>query len=160
MKKVQLKVWELEDGRCEVCKRAMHREYNRTFKRKGYPSSETNAHHLVCIDCFRGQPDFLAAPIEISPKVLRELEEKSPVGLGEETIEEWFIKGLRRHGVILSSGKVTRKYWLPGVGSFYVSRNGKSRVIRSAHKIYPSPRLELKPQEKTRNLPQPVLKLS
>jgi len=81
-------------------------------------------------------------------------------------LEEWFGQALRDYGVIIKRGKEKRHYWLPGIGTFVlrtVEDQASPFPVREVHKAMSCNKdgqLIIKPQERTRGLPRPTLRLS
>jgi hypothetical protein len=159
-----LAVWEAEDGRCEVCKRPMDKRVARWLPRdperiENHPDSI----HLACVDCFRRQPDFLMAVIKVKGSILEKLKQR--MNTPPENLEEWLGQALRDYGVVITGGKESRQYWLPRIGSFTlraVEEQGSPFPVREVFKakLYQEGQLNIKPQERTRGLPRPALRLS
>ncbi len=157
-----LAVWEAEDGRCEVCKRAMDKRFARWLPiKKGSIEDRPEALHLACIDCRRNQPEYLRTFIRVDKNVMQKIEQKT-----EYTDEQKFVNDFREYAVLVGKNKDFRTYWLPRVGSFYVrtlqeTENGLPiRQVFKIKRIYKEPKLNIKKQERTRGLPRPVLQLS
>ena len=61
---------------------------------------------------------------------------------------------LHRYGVLVSSGKEWRRYWLPGVATFDLRFPVKRTVeVSAVTKLAAQPAVRVKPQERTRGLP-------
>lgn len=160
-----LAVWEAEDGRCEICKRAMDKKAASWLPRdperiENHPDSI----HLACVDCARKQPDFLAAMIKVDVRILEKLKRK--MSAPPKDLENWFGQALRDYGVVITRGKEFRTYWLPRIGSFILRKVEDQespfpvREIYKAKYINKEGQLCIKPQERTRGLPRPALRLS
>ena len=147
-------VWWAEDGRCEACTRAMDKRFAAVvfIDKRAAPTADNL--QLVCVDCKARRPDFLTQLV-LAPEVDARL--VALVGVEQaERASRWLRVNLTRHGVILSAGKHTRAYWLPGVGTVRVARQEDgTAVVVAVEKMYPTPQVQVKPQERTRGLPKP-----
>ncbi len=148
----KIAVWKAEDGRCEICKRAMNRDMA-SFSRVDAQKNDWSADnlHLLCVDCQAGRPDLLTHVI-IWEKVVKELAPR--IDLSEEETAEFLPDILFRHGVLLRNQKWDREYWIPGIGVFCVTK-WKEATVTETIKIYKEPRVKSKPQATTRGLPKP-----
>lgn len=150
-------IWEAEDGRCEACKRPMACPCARMLPiTPDLPESEWVAEnlHLVCHDCLYRRPDYLSKLV-MSPTMREKLVKR----VGEDRAEALgalLLKALQQYGVLLTSQKEWRAYWLPGIGHFKVEWGGfgKPSEVVLQH-MYPVPELRVKPQARTRGLPKP-----
>ncbi len=148
----KIAVWEAEDGRCEVCKRAMDKHIARVCRVDGQKNDwGVDNLHLLCIDCKERKPNLLAH-VSVPDAVGKEL---APHFLmSEEETIRLLPELLRLNGVIVRNGKLYRVYWLPGVGIFHVSFHPKPEVTKIA-RIDNKPRIKNQPQTRTRGLPKP-----
>lgn len=158
----RLAIWQAEDGRCEVCKRAMDKRFARWLPvEKGKIEDHPDALHLACIDCSRNQPEYLRTFIQVDKSVMKKIEQKT-----EYDNELEFVNDFREYAVIVGKNKEFRTYWLPGIGSFLIKtldekENGLPvREVFQARSIKVNGQLKIKPQERTRGFKRPVLQLS
>jgi hypothetical protein len=82
--------------------------------------------------------------------------------LGQLTPEQlvpattWLGLQLKRYGVLVRASKRGRSYWLPGVGTFRVTvAPDATVVVERVDRLAATPTVTVKPQERTRGLPQP-----
>ncbi|MBH8605615.1 ParB/Srx family N-terminal domain-containing protein [Thermoactinomyces sp. CICC 10522] len=158
----RLAIWEAEDGRCEVCKRAMDKRFARWLPvNPAKIEDKPEDLHLACIDCSRNQPEYLRTFIRVDKSVMKKIEQKT-----EYDNELEFVNDFREHAVIVGKNKEFRTYWLPGIGSFLIKtldekENGLPvREVFQAKSIKVNGKLKIKPQERTRGFKRPVLQLS
>ena len=147
-------VWWAEDGRCEACGRAMDKRCATVVFIDKRAAPTTDNLQLFCVDCKGRRPDFLAQLV-LTPEVDARL--VALVGPEQaQRASRWLRSNLQRCGVILSAGRHSRAYWLPGVGTFRVERQEDGRAaVTAVEKMHPTPQVKVKPQERTRGLPKP-----
>ncbi|PTM56679.1 HNH endonuclease [Desmospora activa] len=161
------KVWWEEDGRCENCKRPMGFSvscYSRIQKNNDYTADNL---YLFCPDCKKHQPDFLDHLLGAESDVIKVLAEDVKI----TEAEQFLIKNLQKHGVLLGFSQKKRLYWLPGIGKFSVHKRVEDRKLEGTDIVYPAVtgswvakiegslaaewHIRIKPQERSRKLPHP-----
>jgi hypothetical protein len=158
--KTLLSVWKAEDGRCEVCKRPMDKRLARWLPRKEKIKNNPSDIHLACLDCSKGRPDYLLTFIRVDKNVAKKLKKK--LGFYDE---REFLDWLRNYGVLVGANPEFRRYWIPGIGVFFLktldqTENGLPvRLVYKAKRIYPDPKLIVKEQKRTRGFPRPAIKV-
>lgn len=151
-----LAVWTAEDGRCEACGRPMDQRWARVARLDDRQGWTPEILQLLCVDCKARRPDPLQkATVLLGDAIATQV-------LGQLTPEQltlagrWLGEQLRRYGVIISSGKEFRRYWLPGVATFSVRIPAPRTVeLVGVEKLAAQPAVRIKPQERTRGLPRP-----
>ncbi|MCY0880750.1 MAG: hypothetical protein OWS74_02045, partial [Firmicutes bacterium] len=114
------RIWQDEDGRCEICHRPLDVRMARLLPRiddQGKWQRDTMV--LVCPDCLAGQPDPLRQDIDIDPVVVEAVMNRTSC-LDPEKISKEIIRKLRRYGVLVNQKRAWRWYWVPGWGTFRV----------------------------------------
>jgi hypothetical protein len=151
-----LTVWAAEDGRCEACGRAMDKRWARVARLDDSQSWTPENLQLLCLDCKAHRPDPLQQATyllgdEIAAQVLGQLAPEQLALAGR-----WLGEQLRRYGVVISSGKEFRRYWLPGVATFTLRFPAPRTVeVMGVERLAATPQVQIKPQERTRGLPRP-----
>jgi hypothetical protein len=151
-----LAVWTAEDGRCEACSRPMDKRWARVARLDESLGWTPANLQLLCLDCKAHRPD----PLQQATFLLGEAIATQVLGqLGPEQLAlagRWLGEQLRRYGVVISSGKEFRRYWLPGVATFTVRFPAPRTVeVTGVEKLAATPEVRIKPQERTRGLPRP-----
>ena len=151
-----LTVWEAEDGRCEACRRPMDRRWARVARLDESGGWTPANLQLLCLDCKAHRPDPLQQATfllgaAVAAQVLGQLApEQLPLA------GRWLGEQLRRYGVLVSSGKEFRRYWLPGVATFVVRFPTPRAVeVTGVEKLAAEPTVKIKPQARTRGLARP-----
>jgi hypothetical protein len=151
-----LAVWTAEDGRCEACGRPMDKRWARVARLDDSQGWTPENLQLLCVDCKAHRPD----PLQQATFLLGDAIATQVLGqLGPEQLPlagRWLGEQLRRYGVLVSSGKEWRRYWLPGVATFDL-RFPATRTVEviAVTKLAAQPAVRVKPQERTRGLPRP-----
>jgi hypothetical protein len=147
--------WEAEDGRCEACGRPMawHCAYfARLGAAPGRPFTADNV-HLLCVDCKFRQPDPL-----VEATIADVVADAVSKRLGRPTSDaaDWLRQQLLAHAVLVQYHRTTRRYWLPGVGTFALAtpENAAAAITAAAWR---GDHLDVivRPQARTRSLPRP-----
>jgi hypothetical protein len=151
-----LAVWQAEDGRCEACARPMDKRVARVARLDESQGWTPANLQLLCVDCKAHRLD----PLQQATVLLSEAIAAQVLGqLGPEQLAlagRWLGAQLYRYGVLISSGKEWRRYWLPGVATFDLRVLAQRTVeVIAVTKLAAQPAVRVKPQERTRGLPRP-----
>ncbi len=141
-------IWEAEDGRCEACGRPMDRGIAQVVLRNG-AGPDTSPVALVCPLCMRG----LASPFETA-RVDKSTAEALAMILEKDkaAAAQWVRTNLQAYGVLFTASRDRLDVWLPGVGTFKITRRPDKlpiMTILKQHVITPGI-ITIKAQSRTR----------
>jgi|GEM_PF-6950878 len=149
------RVWDAEDGRCEACGRPMAwycAYFARLDAAPGHPFTADNV-HLLCVDCKFRQPDPLAEAT-LADAVAEAVSKRLCRPAADAA--DWLRQQFLAHAVLVQYHRITRRYWLPGVGTFAMATPEKAPATVTAV-AWRGDRLDviIRPQARTRGLPRP-----
>lgn len=150
---IRFRVWKAEDGRCELCGRAMDRRVAAVMPRRAAPVALADW-VLVCPFCYQGsRPPF--AELKVDKTVAAVF--STGLGMDKPHAASWLRQALDQYGVIIQLQQKSVQVWLPGIGRGWVRCRAEAPpILRQWDRPADAPwTVTVKPQSRTRGLPTP-----
>lgn len=149
--KVKQQVWLAEDGRCQVCGRAMDQRVAQARLYEPRAGVTMDNAFLLCPVCVRHR----RSPVPLARlKGVLAAEIAGALELDRVAAAEWLRDHLERYGVVVSAHGTQLDYWLPGIGRFRCRKRATKPPLLTG-KIFGGGELLVVPQSRTRGLPRP-----
>lgn len=149
--KVKQQVWLAEDGRCQVCGRAMDKRV--AHVRLYNPSAGVTMDNafLLCPVCVRHRQ----SPVPVARlKGTIAADLAAVLNRDRAYTAEWLREQLEQYGVLVSAHGKQLDYWLPGIGRFRCRKRAAKPPLLTG-KIFGGSEVLVVGQSSTRGLPRP-----